>query len=132
VIFVDTNVILDLVSDSPWGEWSQRALETAALQGRLAIDAMVYGELSVRFTRAEDVDSLLARLDLLMRATPRAALFLAAKAFQSYRAQGGARTSVLPDFLIGAHAAIEGAPLITRDSRRYRRYFPKLVLIAPP
>jgi hypothetical protein len=132
VIFVDTNVILDLVSDSPWGEWSQRALETAALQGRLTIDAMVYGELSVRFTRAEDVDDLLLRLELFMRATPRAALFLAAKAFQSYRAQGGTRTGVLPDFLIGAHAAIEGAPLITRDPRRYRQYFPKLALIAPP
>ena len=90
-----------------------------------------YAELSVRFARIEDVDRFLAIGGFTMAATPRAALFLAGKAFQSYRARGGTRTGVLPDFLIGAHAAVKELPLLTRDLGRYRSYFPTVSLIVP-
>lgn len=131
MIFVDTNVIVDLVSASKFGAWSQSALESAAAGDKLVIDPMVYAELCVRERRIETVDRLVADLELELRATPREALFLAAKAFASYRELGGSRASILPDFFVGAHASIESAPLITREARRYRTYFPKLTLITP-
>ncbi len=129
---VDTNVLLDVVTDDPvWAPWSIRQLDRAALAGPLLINAVVYAELSVRYHRIEDLDAMLddARLDLAP--IPRAGLFLAGKAFQLYRGQGGSRTGVLPDFFIGGHAAVAGLPLLTRDARRYRSYFPTLSLIAP-
>ncbi len=129
---VDTNVLLDLVTDDPdWSEWSLAQLEGAALVGPLLINDVVYAEASVRYDRIEDFDAMLAEAMIEVAPTPRPALFLAGKAFQRYRAAGGARTGVLPDFFIGAHAAIQGWPLLTRDARRYRTYFPKLALIAP-
>ena len=132
MILLDTNVILDLVTDNPeWAEWSQQQLEGAAARDRLAINALVYAEVSVGYRRIEELDRVLAKMQIALVEIPRAALFLAGKAFQRYRARGGTRTGVLPDFFIGAHAAVLDAPLITRDARRYFDYFPRLALIAP-
>jgi len=133
VILVDTNVLLDLVTDDPdWSEWSLARLEEAALAGPIFINDIVYAETSIRYDRIEDLDAMLTQAMIEIAPTPRPALFLAGKAFRRYRAAGGSRTGVLPDFFIGAHAAIEGWPLLTRDATRYRRYFPKVALIAPP
>lgn len=133
MILVDTNVLLDLVTDDPdWLEWSLARLEEAALAGPVLINDVVYAEISIRYERIEHLDTMLADAMIEIAPTPRPALFLAGKAFQHYRAAGGVRTGVLPDFFIGAHAAVEGWPLLTRDARRYRTYFPKLTLIAPP
>lgn len=129
---VDTNVLLDLVTDDPvWADWSIRQLDAAAVQGRLVINAVVYAELSVRFDRIEDLEEVLDQAGVMVEDIPRAALFLAGKVFQKYRAAGGRRSGVLPDFFIGAHAAVIAAPLLTRDVQRYRSYFPSLTLIAP-
>lgn len=133
MILVDTNVLLDLVTDDPdWSEWSLARLEEAALAGPVLINDIVYAETSIRDDRIEDLDAMLAQAMIDIAAAPRAALLLAGKAFQRYRAAGGTRTGVLPDFLIGAHAAVEGWPLLTHDAGRYRSYFPKTTLIAPP
>ena len=133
MILVDTNVLLDLVTDDPdWSEWSLARLEEAALAGPILINDIVYAETSIRYARIEDLDAMLAEATIEIVPTPRAALFLAGKAFQRYRAAGGTRTGVLPDFFIGAHAAVEDLPLLTRDAARYRSCFPKLALIAPP
>ena len=130
--FVDTNVLLDLVTnDKDWADWSERQLDAASIRGRLLINDIVYAELSVRFTTIEALDAFVDTANLEQAPMPRTALFLAAKAFQAYRASGGARTGVPPDFFIGAHAAVEALPLLTRDARRYRNYFPTLTLIAP-
>jgi len=130
---VDTNVLLDLVTDHPdWSEWSLARLEEAALAGPVHINDIVYAETSIRYDRIEDLDAMLAEARIDIAPAPRSALFLAGKAFRRYRSTGGTRTGVLPDFFIGAHAAVEGWPLLTRDARYYRRYFPKLKLIAPP
>lgn len=132
MIFIDTNVLLDVVTDDPvWADWSQLQLNAAALRDRLAITAVVYAEFSSRFTRMEDVDAMLASMEISVPEMPRSALFLAAKVFQEYRRRGGSRTSVLPDFFIGAHAVVLVAPLITRDAGRYRGYFPTVELVAP-
>ncbi len=129
---VDTNVLLDLVTDDPiWAEWSIRQLEAAALKGSLLINSVVYAELSVRFERIEVLDLVLTEGGISLVDMPRAALFLAGKVFQQYRIAGGNRSGVLPDFFIGAHAAILDVPLLTRDTRRYRSYFPSLRLISP-
>lgn len=129
---VDTNVLLDLVTDHPqWSDWSLARLEDAALAGPVLINDIVYAETSIRYNRIEDLDSMLAEARIELAPMPRSALFLAGKAFQRYRMAGGARTGVLPDFFIGAHAGIEGWPLLTRDPGRYRSYFPKLRLISP-
>jgi hypothetical protein len=127
-----SNVLLDLVTDDPvWAEWSQQELARAAVQDELAINDIVYVELSVRFARIEELDAMLGDARLASTTMPRAALFLAGKVFQRYRSAGGVRTGVLPDFFIGAHAVISDATLITRDARRYRSYFPGIALISP-
>ena len=129
---VDTNVLLDLATDDPnWADWSIRQLEAAFARGPLLVNEISYAELSVRFTRIEAVDRFLDGGGFLVTPTPREALFLAGKAFQTYRARGGVRTGVLPDFLIGAHAAVRELPLLTRDVGRYRSYFPTVALIIP-
>lgn len=131
--FVDTNILLDVVTDDPtWADWSIRELDRASLRGQLVSNGAVYAELSVRFARIEDLDEVLRQAGITVMEMPRAALFLAGKVFQKYRAAGGSRTGVLPDFFIGAHAAVSGLPLLTRDSARYRTYFPSLALITPP
>ena len=129
---VDTNVLLDLATNDPeWAAWSLRQLDAAAIRGPVLINAVVYAEFSIGYARIEEVDSVLDDVGLKLVEAPRPALFLAGKAFQRYRAQGGPRTSVLPDFFIGAHAAVGGFLLLTRDARRYRAYFPGVELIAP-
>lgn len=129
---VDTNVLLDLVTNNAvWAEWSQRQLEAAAVRGPVLINDVVYAELSVGYLRMEEVDAALALGRVETAPMPRAALFLAGKVFQQYRASGGTRTGVLPDFFIGAHAAVANVPLLTRDVRRYRSYFRSIQLIAP-
>jgi hypothetical protein len=129
---IDTNVLLDLVTnDAQWADWSIRQLDTAALKGPLLINDVVYAELSVRFAAIETLEDVLDEVAISVAAMPRAALFLAGKVFQRYRAGGGTRTGVLPDFFIGAHAAVAGLPLLTRDARRYRTYFPNVGLMTP-
>lgn len=129
---VDTNVLLDLVTDDPlWAEWSIRGLDAAAIRGGLFINDVVYAELSVRFDRIEDLNAVVEHAGLVLTEIPREALFLAGKAFQRYRSARGARTGVLPDFFIGAHAAVTGMTLLSRDAQRYRSDFPGITLIAP-
>lgn len=132
MILVDTNVLLDVVTeDRRWAEWSERQLEAAALGDRLAVNPVIYAELSIGFARIEEVDAVLAVAEIALVDIPRPALFLAGKVFTAYRARGGTRSGVLPDFLVGAHAAVAGMPLLTRDAARYRTYFPRVALIAP-
>jgi predicted nucleic acid-binding protein len=129
---VDTNVLLDILTADPnWADWSIRQLDAASLQGPVVINDVVYAELAVRFATIEAVDTVLADADIEIAAISRAALFLAGKVFLRYRAAGGTRTGVLPDFFIGAHAAVSRLTLLTRDARRYRTYFPSLQLLAP-
>ncbi|WP_438754440.1 type II toxin-antitoxin system VapC family toxin [Pararhizobium sp. O133] len=132
MILIDTNVLLDVVTDNPdWADWSIEQLEAAALRGPLLINDVVYAELSVRYDLIERLDAFLSEAGLDMVTMPRPALFLAGKVFQAYRKAGGTRSGVLPDFFIGAHAAVERIPLLTRDTARYRTYFPTVPLVAP-
>jgi hypothetical protein len=132
VTLVDANVILDIVTeDSDWLDWSAAMLEEAAEQGTLAINVVVYAEVAVRFDRIEDLEEALPPAYFRRESIPWEAAFLAAKCFERYSRGGGARRSPLPDFLIGAHAAVAGMTLLTRDARRYRTYFPRLRLVAP-
>lgn len=120
------------VTDDPkWSDWSLRQLDTAALRGALVINDVIFAELSVRFATIEAVEAALAEAGVEIAPMPPAALFLAGKAFQRYRTAGGTRTGVLPDFFKGAHAAVAGLTLLTRDAQRYRSYFPTLELITP-
>ena len=129
---IDTNVLLDVVTADPvWADWSLAALEAAGAAGPAWINDVVYAELSVRFASIESLDGVLADARIDLAPMPRAALFLAGKAFLNYRAAGGARTGVLPDLFIGAHAAVSGWSLLTRDTGRYRTYFPTVGLITP-
>lgn len=132
MMLVDSNVLLDVVTDGEtWADWSQAQLEQAALHGPLVINSVIYAEISTRYATVDAVDSLLRDLNINVATIPRSALFLAGKAYIQYRATGGVRTGVLADFFIGAHAAVERLPLLTRDVRRYRSYFPTVNLIAP-
>lgn len=129
---VDTNVLLDIVTADPvWADWSVAALDAAAADGPIWINDVVYAELSVRFASIESLDGMLADAQIDVAPMPRAALFLAGKAFLSYRAAGGPRTGVLPDLFVGAHAAVTRWRLLTRDTGRYRTYFPTVGLITP-
>jgi predicted nucleic acid-binding protein len=132
VTLIDSNVLIDLLIDDPkWSDWSLAHLEQAALKGPLLINDIVYAETSTRYPAIEDFELALTVASVTVIPTPRMALFLAGKAFTQYRRAGGIRTGVLADFFIGAHAAVEELPLLTRDVRRYRRYFPTVVLISP-
>ncbi|GLS21176.1 DNA-binding protein [Labrys miyagiensis] len=132
MVLVDANILIDLVTnDSAWSSWSLARLEEAALAGSILINDVIYSEISMGFQRIEDLDLMLAETMVGLVPMPRAALFLAGKAFRQYRANGGTRTGVLPDFFIGAHAAAQGWPILTRDVRRYQTYFPTVRLIAP-
>jgi predicted nucleic acid-binding protein len=131
-VLVDSNVLLDVMTeDQRWFIWSAEALERAADSARLVINPVIYAEVSVRYERIEDLDDALPRTALEREAIPFEAAFLAGKAYVSYRRRGGRRRSPLPDFFIGAHAAIAGHQLLTRDAKRYQTYFPRLALIAP-
>jgi predicted nucleic acid-binding protein len=132
VTLVDTNVLLDVFTKDPrWLDWSLTRLEEASFEGPLLINDVIYAETSARYPAIEEFESALASAGIAVATTPRMALFLAGKAFLQYRAAGGIRTGVLADFFIGAHAAVERLPLLTRDARRYRTYFPTVNLIAP-
>lgn len=132
MILVDSCVITDLLEDDPrWANWSQQQLLSAAFRDSLAINAVIYAEISVGFGSIEPVDAMLTSTQITVEAIPREALFLAGKAFRRYKRLGGTRTGTPPDFFIGAHAAVLDIPLLTRDISRYRAYFPTLQLISP-
>jgi predicted nucleic acid-binding protein len=129
---VDSNVLLDILTeDGGWHEWSAAALSAAADVGPLFINPIIFAEVSVRFSLIEDLNQALPRQDFRRLPLPWEAAFLAGKAFLRYRRRGGPRTSTLPDFFVGAHAAIEELVLLTRDASRYRTYFPTVELVAP-
>ncbi len=129
---VDTNVILDLFLDDPvWANWSETMLTQYSVDGALYINPIIYAELSIGFTRIEELEEAISRAGFEMLALPKEGLFLAGKVFLRYRQSGGTRSLPLPDFFIGAHAAVLNMPLMTRDGRRYRTYFPSLQLVTP-
>lgn len=129
---VDTNVLLDVLTEDPtWLRWSLGALAAAAEAGPIYLNPVIYAEVSIRFSRIEDLDDALPPQDFRRLDLPWTAAFLAGKAFVAYRRQGGSRTSPLPDFFIGAHAAVSGLTLLTRDPARYRTYFPGVGLVVP-
>jgi predicted nucleic acid-binding protein len=129
---VDANVLLDILSeDSRWMEWSHDALAAAADAGPLFINSIIYAEVSIRFSRIEDLDDALPAVDFQRLQLPWDAAFLAGKAFLQYRRGGGARSSTLPDFFIGAHAAVDDLVLLSRDAGRYSTYFPTVRLLTP-
>lgn len=131
-VLVDSNVLLDVISeDAEWFEWSADALATAAQDAELVINPIIFAEVTVRYARIEDANHALTAEVFRREALPWDAAFLAGKCFELYRKRGGARRSPLPDFFIGAHAAVRGHALLTRDPGRYRSYFPRLRLIAP-
>jgi predicted nucleic acid-binding protein len=131
-ILVDSNIILDVFLDDPnWADWSESKLEKFSSITKLFINPVVYTEVSVGFKRIEELESALNRADFQMLEIPKEALFLAGKAFLQYRKNRGTKRSPLPDFYIGAHAAILEMDLITRDESRYRTYFPTIKLISP-
>jgi hypothetical protein len=129
---VDSNVLFDfLTEDEEWFEWSSKMLEEAGDAGSVVINPIVYAEISVRYASIERLDEDLAPEYFVRAALPWEAAFLAGKAFAQYKKRTGTKRSPLPDFFIGAHAAVTGMSLLTRDPRRYREYFPKLRLICP-
>jgi len=131
-VFVDSNVLLDLMTqDAEWFAWSAAALEDAADSARVVVNAIVYAEVSARYSRVEDLEAALPRDMLEREAIPYEAAFLAGKSYLAYQRRGGLKRSPLPDFFIGAHAAVAGYRLLTRDAARYRTYFPRLELITP-
>lgn len=131
-VLVDSNVLLDIATDDPtWGPWSSDALERVADEAILVINALIYAEVSVGFDSVEAVEDSIPPELYRREHLPFEAAFLAGKVFRRYRMAGGARHSPLPDFYIGAHAAVAGYRLLTRDQGRYRTYFPRLELIAP-
>lgn len=131
-VLVDSNVLLDLMTeDSRWFPWSAAAIASAAEDFRLVINPIIYAEVSIRYSRIEDLNAAIPAGMIDREPIPFEAAFLAGKAFSIYRARGGKKGSTLPDFFIGAHASIAGYRLLTRDASRYRTYFPRLPLIAP-
>jgi predicted nucleic acid-binding protein len=133
MLLVDTNVLIDVLEDDPqWATWSLAQLRAQSQIHALVINPIIYAELSLAFDRFEELDAVVARLELQILEVPRPALFLAGKAFIRYRGQGGTRTNVLPDFFIGAHAAVTQMPILTRDAARYQTYFSNVALVTPP
>ena len=131
-MLVDTNVLIDVLENDPdWADWSVRQLQAQSQIHRLVINPIIYSELSLAFSSLEALDGVLDDMELHMLEIPRPALFLAGKAFVQYRRNGGVKNNVLGDFFIGAHAAVSGLPVLTRDVRRYRNYFPGVRLVAP-
>ena len=132
MLLIDTNVLLDVLQDDPqWADWSSTQLRAQAKIHELAINPVVYAEISLSYTSIEALDAVVSRMELTLSEIPRPALFLAGKAFAQYRKRGGSKAQVQPDFFIGAHAAVQGWPLLTRDASRFRTYFPGLEVIAP-
>ncbi len=131
-VMVDSCVLLDVFTEDPkWFQWSSSSLARQADAGGLVINPVIYSEISVRFDRIEELEAILTPDAFEYRPIPREAAFLAGKCFLRYRRGGGAKSLPLPDFLIGAHAAVEGLALLTRDCSRFRAYFPSVKLICP-
>lgn len=129
---VDTNVIADILSPgSEWQAWSTERIDECRRRGTIATNEIVFAELSARLSSEADVQRVLDSLGLQFERIPTAGLFAAGQVYRKYRAAGGSRSSVLPDFFIGAHARVTGAQVLTRDARPYRTYFPDVELIAP-
>lgn len=129
---VDTNVLVDILTGQPiWRAWSVEMMNRQSAAGTLLITDVVYAELSPLFATAELLDAAIAGLDVSLKRIPPLALFMAGRAFEQYRRKGGPRATLLADFFIGAHAMVERLPILTRDTRRYRTYFPEVDLIAP-
>ncbi len=132
MLLVDTNVLVDVFQDdSDWADWSLRQLRAQSQVHELAINPVIYAELSLNFESVAALDAAVHGLGLQFRDLPRAALFLAGKAFVKYRRAGGRKGNVLADFFVGAHAAVMGCGIVTRDARRYRNYFPRVALVVP-
>lgn len=131
-VLVDSNVLLDIFTeDAKWFGWSSAALAQAASTAPLVINPIIYAEVSVRFTRIEQLDQFLPADRFIRMSIPYASAFLAGKSFAHYRSRGGARLAPLRDFFIGAHAAVANFELLTRDPGHYRTYFPNVALITP-
>jgi predicted nucleic acid-binding protein len=131
-VLVGANVLLDVMTeDQRWLAWSADAIERAANRHLIVINPIIYAEVSIRYSRIEELDAALPKAMFDREAIPYEAAFLVGKSFLAYRRRGGAKRSPLPDFFIGAHAAVAGYQLMTRDPTRYRTYYPKLALIAP-
>lgn len=133
MLLVDTNVLVDVLQNDPqWADWSIAQLRAQAKVHALVINPIIYAEMSLSFSTLEALDDVVLTMALELREIPRPALFLAARAYALYRRRGGSKAQVLPDFFIGAHAAVEAWPLLTRDASRFKTYFPTLDVIAPP
>lgn len=131
-MLVDTNVLVDVLENDPdWADWSITQLQAQSKVHRLVINPIIYSELSLTFSTVEALDHVLDGMELRMLEVPKPALFLAGKAFVQYRRNGGVKNNVFGDFFIGAHAAVSGMPVLTRDTRRYKNYFPRVKLVAP-
>lgn len=131
-MLVDTNVLVDLLEDDPeWADWSVAQLRAQSQLHKLCINPVIYAELSLTFSTFEALDEVLDSLRIPVIELPRPALFLAGKAFAQYRRRGGTKANVLPDFFIGAHAAVARWPVLTRDASRYASYFPTVALVTP-
>lgn len=132
MILVDTNVLIDVLEDDPvWADWSIEQMRAQSRIHNLVINPVIYAELSQTFSTFEALDEVVEEMGLLMQEVPRPALFLAGKAFVRYQKVGGGKNNVLADFFIGAHAAVKRLPLLTRDAKRYRSYFPSVQLVVP-
>ena len=132
MVLVDSNVLLDIFSDDAiWRPWSEAALHQAVVSSEVGINPIIYAETSLRFDDPEVLDRQLDSLLVQRLPLPYEAAFRAGRSFLEYRRSGGARSSPIPDFYIGAHAELEGLGILTRDVRRFRRYFPSVNLLAP-
>jgi len=132
MLLVDTKVLVDVLQNDPlWADWSIAQMRAQAQLHALVINPVIYAEMSLCFSTLEALDEVVGTLALELREMPRPALFLTARAYAQYRRSGGNKLQALPDFFIGAHAAVEGWPLLTRDARRFRTYFPTLEVLAP-
>ena len=131
-MLVDTNVLIDVLNNEPqWADWSIHQLRVQSKIHVLTINPIIYAELSCTFKKVEDLDEVLQVMGFKFNQIPKPALFLAGKAFQRYRRQGGVKNSILADFFIGAHAAVSRLPVLTRDTQRYQTYFPTVKLVSP-
>ena len=132
MLLVDTNVLVDVLEDdAEWADWSIRQLRAQAQVHKLIINPVIYAELSLAFESVETLDEVIGGMGLVLQELPREALFLAGKAFVKYRRRGGSKGNVLADFFIGAHAAVLGCAILTRDARRYQSYFKTVTLLTP-
>ena len=132
MIYVDSNIILDILTNDPkWYEWSASRLEKYSNSGQLIINEIIYAEISIGFEKIEELEEIIKDEFFKIESIPKEALFLAGKVFLKYKKQNGNKTSILPDFFIGAHAIVKKSPLLTRDVKRYKTYYPTLDIISP-